>query len=173
MVDRAVSRQELGPLEKCPLLHIRFRWQDRPGAFLDILNSIDAILDDNDLPAIHGSSRSVSYARLYIAAGRTADGDLTIRLHAPAPGNGRGNRFVTEQLARKISTAAAVAASAGRDPRVPGAYPYERQSPVVRIDLLGNALSRREPAPRAAQPSTACQDRSAACACARIVKGVT
>jgi len=147
VVNGRVSRRELGQFEKCPLLHIRFRWQERPGAFLDILNSIDAVLG-SDPPAIHRPRRSVSYARLYIAAGRTADGDLTIRIHPPAPWNGRGNRLMTEQLGRKISTAAAEAASAGRDPQIPGGYPDGRQNPVIRIDLLGKALSRPGGDPR-------------------------
>jgi hypothetical protein len=60
-----VSRWELGSLQKCQLLHIRFRWQDHPGAFLDVLDSIGAVLDDNP-PAIRQADRSVSYARLFI-----------------------------------------------------------------------------------------------------------
>jgi hypothetical protein len=129
-VNANVSRRELGPFQKCPLLHIRFRWQDRPGAFLDVLDSIDAVLDD-DPPAIRRAGRSVSYARLFIATGRIADGDLTVRVHAPT-----GTRLMAEQLARRIR-AGALEASAGRDSRVPGGHPDEQQKPVIRVDLLG------------------------------------
>jgi hypothetical protein len=139
-VNATVSRRELGPLVKCPLLHIRFHWDDRPSAFLDVLKSIDAVLD-NDPPAIHRASRSVSYARLYIATGRIAEGDLTVRIHPSAQRNAHANRLITEQLARKITAAAALEASSRRDSRVPVRYLDGRQDPVIRIDLLGKALS--------------------------------
>jgi hypothetical protein len=130
MVKANVSRRGLGPFRNCPLVHIRFRWQDRPGAFLNVLDAIDAVLDD-DPPAIRRAGRSVSYARLFIATGRIADGDLTVRVHAPT-----GTRLMTEQLARRIR-AGALEASAGRDSRVSGGHPDEQQKPVIRIDLLG------------------------------------
>jgi hypothetical protein len=129
-VKTNVSRRELGPFEKCQLLHIRFRWQDHPGAFLDVLDSIDAVLDDNP-PAIRRAGRSVSYARLFIANGQVAEGDLTVRLHSPPR-----TRLMTEQLAQRIS-ARALEASAGHDSRVSGGHPDEQQKPVIRIDLLG------------------------------------
>jgi hypothetical protein len=149
-VNAKVSRRELGPFERCPLLHIRFHWDDRPSAFLDVLKSIDAILD-NDPPAIRRASRSVSYARLYIATGRIAEGDLTVRIHSSAQRDGHRNRLMTEQLARKISAAAALEANARRDPRVPGRYLDGQQDPVIRIDLLGKALS----GPKSVPASTA------------------
>ena len=130
MVNANVSRQELGPFQKCPLLHIMFRSQDHPGAFLDVLDSINAVLD-GDPPAIRRADRSVSYARLFIATGRTAEGDLTVRAHTPT-----GARLMTEQLARTIS-AKALEASAGRDSRVSGGHPDEQQKPVIHIELLG------------------------------------
>ena len=137
VVNAEVSGRELGPIRKCPLLHVRFHWQDRPGAFLDVLESIDAALADGP-PAFHRTSRSVSYARLSIATGRTADGDLTVRLHDTVPSDGHGNLLPTGQLARKIS-AAALHASAGRHGRVAGSSPDGQQNPVVRVDLLGRA----------------------------------
>jgi hypothetical protein len=130
MVNANVSRQELGPFQKCLLLHIMFRSQDHPGAFLDVLDSIDAVLDD-DPPAIRRTNRSVSYARLFIAGGRVAEGDLTVRVHTPT-----GTRLMTEQLARTIS-ARTLEASAGRDSRVSGGHPDEQQRPVIHIELLG------------------------------------
>lgn len=143
-VNAKVSLRELGPFVKCPLMHIRFRWQDRPGAFFDVLKSIDAILE-NDPPAFRRTSRSVSYARLYIATGRIAEGDLTVRIHPSARWDGNGNRFMTEQLARKISAAAALEASAGHDARITGRYLDGRQNPVIRVDVLGEVLSGPEP----------------------------
>jgi hypothetical protein len=130
MVKANVNRQELGPFQKRPLVHIRFRWQDRPGALLDVLDAIDAALD-HDPPAIRRAGRSVSYARLFIAAGRIADGDLTVRVHAPT-----GTRLMAEQLARRIS-AGALEASARRDCRAAARHPDEQQKPVIRVDLLG------------------------------------
>ena len=130
MVKANVTRRGLGPFQNCPLVHIRFRWQDGPGAFLNVLDAIDAVLD-HDPPAIRRAGRSVSYARLFIATGRIADGDLTVRVHAPT-----GTRLMTEQLARRIR-AGALEASAGRDSRVSGGHPDEQHQPVIRIDLLG------------------------------------
>jgi hypothetical protein len=121
LVNAPVSADDLGPLDECPLVHIRFRSQDRPGAFLGVLNSIDATLAGPPL-AIARPGRSVSFARMSIATGRMADGDLTIRVHDPAQVDGHGNQLMTEQLARKISA---------------GAAPDGRRNPVIRVDLLG------------------------------------
>jgi hypothetical protein len=138
VIKARVSLDGLGPFQKCQLLHIRFRWQDRPGAFLDVLDALDANLCQ-DPPAIRPVSRSMSYARLYIATGRIADGDLTVRVHVPAGAGQHGNQLLTEQLARRISAAAALEASAARHSRDPRGYLDGWQSPVIRIDLLGQA----------------------------------
>jgi hypothetical protein len=134
-VNANVSRRELGTFEKCPLLHVRFRWQDRPGALLDVLNSIDAILDD-DPPAVRRAARSVSFARVFIASGRIAEGDLTVRIHALG-----SKPLEAGQLARRIS-AAAQEASTGRDLRISHESHLDgRQKPVILVDLLGAPLS--------------------------------
>jgi hypothetical protein len=139
VVNGRVSRRELGQFEKCPLLHIRFRWQERPGAFLDILNSIDAVLG-SDPPAIHRPRRSVSYARLYIAAGRTADGDLTIRIHPPAPWNGRGNRLMTEQPTWPEAEQLASGPHALCRPASPAARPECQPAPDPRGSCTGTSI---------------------------------
>src|SRR5260370_20677313 len=100
-VNEKVSLQQLGLMDQCPLLRIRFRWQDRPGAFLYVLNSVSSALD-KDPHAIRLDARSVSYARLHVATGRVAEGDLTIRIHRPPQEKKDWNRAIREQMARKI-----------------------------------------------------------------------
>jgi len=40
VIDKNVSLSQLGPLTQHPLLRIRFRWQDQPGAFLNVVPAI-------------------------------------------------------------------------------------------------------------------------------------
>jgi len=136
LVNGVVSYRQLGSLRECPLLRIRFRWQDRPGAFLNVLDSVDSVLEKNP-PGIPLANRSVSYASLSVATGQVAEGILTVRIHSPAQDKKDWNRAVREQMAREISTAATLAAQAERDSGSPGRSPSRPENPVISIDLLG------------------------------------
>ena len=65
-----------------PILHVHFRWQDRPGATLNVLDAISSALQEA-LPRSRRRDWSVSYARLRVLTGQVATARLTIRMHIP------------------------------------------------------------------------------------------
>jgi hypothetical protein len=150
MIDKNVSLQQLGPLTQHPLLRIRFRAQDRPGAFLNIVQAIGEFLD-KESPPILRERWSISYARLQLATGQVALGHLTIRLHDVTQNRRRWNSGKTEQMAREVSARAALLATvAGR--AGPAGSPYSNQDPIVRVDFVSKdppsepiRLARSEP----------------------------
>jgi hypothetical protein len=145
VVNGKVSAEMLGPMISSRLVRIRFRWQDRPGGFLNVLNSINSAFK-LDPPAIHLQDRSVSYARIQVATGRIAEGDLTVRLHSPADDRVVWTPTLTERMARNISADAARDAIRRDTPRLGTADYLDRpENPVIRIDLLGGDLLWRTP----------------------------
>ena len=136
VINGKVSLDQLGPMVPCPLVRIRFRWQDRPGGFLNVLNSINKALQQNP-PGISQQERSVSYARLHVATGRVAEGDLTIRLQSAAHDGMQWTPTLAERMARNISADSAIDATERHDPRLGASYPDRPENPVIRIDLLG------------------------------------
>ena len=155
VINGKVSMDQLGPMIPCPLVRIRFRWQDRPGGFLSVLNSVNRALEQ-DPPAIGQKDRSVSYARLHVATGRIAEGDLTVRLQSPARDRMDWTPALMERMARNISADAALDAVGPHDPRLGTGYPDRPENPVVRIDLLGGDLLGHAPRPltRGSSPDT-------------------
>ena len=146
VINGRVSLDQLGPIVPCPLVRIRFRWQERPGGFLSVLNSINSALERKP-PAIGRKDRSVSYARLHVATGRIAEGDLTVRLHSPARDGLNWTQALTERMTRNISADAVLEANATYDPRLSNGYRDRPENPVIHIDLLGGDLLRRAPQP--------------------------
>lgn len=144
VINGKVSLDQLGPMVSSPLIRIRFRWQDRPGGFLNVLNSINGVFGQSP-PAIGQEDRSVSYARLHVAVGRIAEGDLTVRLH-PEDHNGLNwTPALTERMARNISADAVLDAIRRHDPRLVAGYPARPENPVIRIELLGVDVPGRAP----------------------------
>jgi hypothetical protein len=135
LVDKELCRDQLGPVTQYPLLRVRYRWQDRPGAFLNVLNSISRVLSE-ELPSIQPDDWSVSYARVQVVTGRIAFGRLTIRLHA-APDKVAGwNVRKVEEIARKVATLAVIEAAAGQ-PSGSQLDDLDRpEDPVISIDLI-------------------------------------
>ncbi len=156
VINGKVSFDLLGQMVPCPLVRIRFRWQDRPGGFLNVLNSINSALLQ-DPPMIDQKDRSVSYARLHVATGRIAEGDLTVRLQSPARDGMGWTPALMERMARNISADAALEAIGRHDPRLGAGYPDRPENPVIRIDLLGGDMLGRVPRPltRGSLPDTA------------------
>jgi hypothetical protein len=132
LVDETVTREQLGPMVQCPLLRIRFRWQDRPGAFLNVLSSMDDFLRKPPL----GLGSSVSYARLQVASGRVAHGYLTIRMHPPARLQGDWNSIGTGQLGRHIGALATLQAAPAQTSGFRGDGRLPAENPVIRVDLI-------------------------------------
>lgn len=82
VLDKRLSKQELGPEIDDPMLRANFHLQDRPGAFLTVIDSISDVLR-KDLRLEH-QAWSISYARLEVLTGQVATGQLTIRADVPA-----------------------------------------------------------------------------------------
>jgi hypothetical protein len=84
LVDRRTSRLGLdSPSDRGdPLLAVRFRWPDRPGAFMNMLDIIARVLSE-ELPAVKQKDWSVSFARLRVLTGQVALGRLTIHMRVP------------------------------------------------------------------------------------------
>ncbi len=144
VIDKNVSLKQLGPLTQHPLLRIRFRGPDRPGAFLNIVQAIGEFLE-KESPPIARERWSVSYARLQVATGQIALGHLTIRLHDDTQDRQRWNSDKVKQMAREVTARAALLAALERQPgprrtfeRQPGLprNPDSNQDPVVRVDFV-------------------------------------
>jgi hypothetical protein len=134
VIDKNVSLRQLGPLTQHPLLRIRYRTQDRPGAFLNIVQAIDEFLR-KESPPILREYWSISFARLQVATGQVALGHLTIRLHDVTQDRRRWNSGKTEQMAREVSARAALLATVGEQAGPPR-NPDSNQNPVVHVDFI-------------------------------------
>lgn len=134
VIDKNVSLRQLGPLTQHPLLRIRYRAQDRPGAFLNIVQAIGEFLD-NESPPIPREHWSISFARLQVATGQVALGHLTIRLHDATQDRRRWNSGKLEQMAREVSARAVLLATVGGQAGPPRS-PDSNQDPVVRVDFI-------------------------------------
>ena len=134
VIDKNVSLRQLGPLTQHPLLRIRYRAQDRPGAFLNIVQAIGEFLE-KESPPIPREHWSISFARLQVATGQIALGHLTIRLHDVTQDRQRWNSGKTEQMAREVSARAGLLATVGEQAGPPR-NPDGTQDPVVRVDFV-------------------------------------
>jgi hypothetical protein len=118
-----------------------FRWQDRPGATMNVLTAIGTALRET-LPAIDGQDWSVSYARLQVITGQVAIARMTLRLHVPWQSVDHWTPDYVEETARKIEYLAAGAAAkqaaqaAGRAPEAAPDVLRTPEEPVVRIDRI-------------------------------------
>jgi hypothetical protein len=134
LVNEELSREQLGLVTEYPLLRVHFHWQDRPGALLNVLNSLSEILADG-LPSIGKDHWSISYARTQVAAGRAALARLTIRIHiAPGKLDSWGPNF--EEIERKVRTLAALKSVAGRGASSSGDELGTPDDPVISVDLI-------------------------------------
>ena len=116
----------------------------RAGGGSHVLNSINGVFGQSP-PAIGQEDRGVSYARLHVAVGRIAEGDLTVRLHPAAHDGLNWTPALTERMARNISADAVLNAIRRHDPRLVAGYPPRPENPVIRIELLGVGIPGRAP----------------------------
>jgi hypothetical protein len=143
LLSRPLNHEDMEPVveQAYPMLHVYFRWQDRPGATLNVLESISTTLQEA-LPAIGGKDWSVSYARLQVLTGQVATARLTIRMHIPPQDIESWTAEHMEEAARKIEYLAAGAAAkqaaeaAGRAPEASTDALNRPEEPVVRIDRI-------------------------------------
>ena len=80
LINEKLNRSELVPFTEYPLLRVHFRWHDRPGAILNVLDSLSKTLAD-EFPSINELEWSVSYARARAPADGAAVARLTLRIH--------------------------------------------------------------------------------------------
>jgi hypothetical protein len=143
LLSRQLSRADMEPIGEhaYPMLRVHFRWQDRPGATLNVLTAIGTTLREA-LPVIGDEDWSVSYARLQVLTGQEAIARLTIRLHVPPQVVEGWTPDDMEETARKIEYMAADAAAkqaaeaAGRAPDGTAGALNTPEEPVVRIDRI-------------------------------------
>lgn len=162
-VDKQLSRDELGGVTRYPypLLRVRFRWQDRPGALLNMIRSINEVLTEA-LPSLHRQDWSISYASLQVLTGQVAGGWLTIRMHLRAERIKGWDPGRMEEMGRKIETLATARAAGRQRPRSSGTGLGQLEDPVVSIDRikkLGPGRRTGMPAPRTAEPAGVLPDR--------------
>lgn len=136
VIDKRLSRRELEPVspDKSPLLRVRFRWRDRPGASLNVLNSVSTVLGE-ELTGLRQKDWSVSYARIQVVTGQVALGMLTIRMHIHAEEISGWNFSKMEEIGRKIETLAAAEAVKRKTPS-PGDELDKPEDPVISIDRI-------------------------------------
>ena len=143
LLSQPLSREDMEPTEEhsYPMLRMHFRWQDRPGATMNVLTAIGTALRETQ-PAIDGKDWSVSYARLQVITGQVAIARMTLRLHVPWQAVDHWTPDYMEETARKIEYLAAGAAAkqaaqaAGLAPEAGPDVLRAPEEPVVRIDRI-------------------------------------
>jgi hypothetical protein len=126
-LDQRLSWTELGHATGYSILRARFRWQDQPKAFLNVLYSIQKGLN-GELASLERKDWSVSYALAQVLTGQVAVGHLTICVHKPA-GEIEWNDDMMREMGRKMNREAAEAArNAAADSAEDGAGPPENPS---------------------------------------------
>ena len=138
LINERLSREQLGAITHYPLLRVHFYWRDRPGALLNVLNSLSKTLKEEE-PSINENRWSVSYARTQIAAGRAALARLTVRLHM-SPHELDLWRPNFEDIERKIRARTRLEAEAGN-----ANLPYDEQTapedPVISVSLMKTPIN--------------------------------
>jgi hypothetical protein len=137
LLCKPLSRDDLEPAadQPYPMLRVHFSWQDRPGAILNVLESINQALIEA-LPDIAAKDWSVAYARVQVLIGQVGRGRLTIRMHVSQQKVQDWDAARMVEMARKVETTAASEA-AGR-----GAHgsavdsPEKPAEPVIAIDRI-------------------------------------
>jgi hypothetical protein len=79
-LDKWQSRQDLGLAEQDPLLRVHMRTPDRPGATLEVLESLRETLSEMAPESLGERDWKVWYARVVVAHGNLAQIQLTVRL---------------------------------------------------------------------------------------------
>ena len=79
-LDKWQSRLDLGMAERYPLLRVHMRTPDRPGATLEVLESIREALREMAPESLGERDWNVWYARVAVAHGNIAQIQLTVRL---------------------------------------------------------------------------------------------
>ena len=136
LVNEWRCQDQLGRAEKDPLLQVHFRSPDRPGALLNVLESLNTTLDE-ELPTSEVGSWRVWHAQTQVTTGNAALTRLTVRLHTQAGNVESWNPVIYEEIERKVRTLAtnAFAIDPNPDRRVDGDS-YGAEDPVISVSLI-------------------------------------
>jgi hypothetical protein len=135
LVDKELSRADLAPARQYPMVRVRYRWQDHPGAFLHVVQSISGTLC-GELDSFGPDDWSISYARIQVITGRMALGRVALRLHTSPLAVADWGQRKMEEIERRVASLAATEAMRGQSP-APGGLDLERfDDVVISIDLI-------------------------------------
>lgn len=141
-LDKWLSRDDLGTAPPKPVLSVRIRTPDRPGATLDVLESLRDAFTERMPGAITMHDWNVWYARIGVPDGNLAHVQLTIILPADAShpvGKPIENWAAAElvEIERRTLTLAAQKFAAARPAsQSPSAGPDAPGETVIRVELL-------------------------------------
>jgi hypothetical protein len=135
LINRWRTQAQLGHVKQQPLLRVYFRAQDRPGALLDVLESLGTTLQDN-LPSFKKAKWRVWHAHIRLT-GHAAETRLTVRLDTDALNLGEWGPGIFDNIARKVRALAARDAAAAQI--TAGSFGYESdvpEDPVITVSLI-------------------------------------
>ena len=131
VLNKQLSRHELGPETDDPMLRAHFHSRDRPGAFLAVIDSISAELRVQfDLEQ---QDWGISYARLEVLTGEVATGQLTIRARRARLPAGKLESWSPATM-EEIGGARMNSAAGGAAGSADGLGPAE--NPVISLDRM-------------------------------------
>lgn len=140
-LDTWQSRTDLGAAQRYPLLRVHMRTPDRPGATLEVLESLRETLEEMAPPGSLGERDwNVWYARVAVAAGNVALIQLTARLAldpatAPPAGGNHGGLADFSKIERHALALAASKMAAAR--RAHGSFDPGLDAPVDTVVSVG------------------------------------
>ena len=105
VVNEWRSREQLGYVERRPLLRVHFRAQDRPGTLLDVLDALSMALQE-ELPSFSARKLHTWYAHTQVIGGADP-ASLTVRLDTEAEKVESWNASTCHDTERKIWNLAA------------------------------------------------------------------
>ena len=132
LVNKDLTRSDLGSAGKFPVLRIHFRWRDMPGALHNVLTALEATLREPP-HSIDPANWSIMYAQAQVSGGRSVQARVTIRIH-----NARAASWKPGDLAeigQKVQMLAAQEAVAVR-PADPGGREDPPEDPAISVELI-------------------------------------
>ena len=132
LVNKELTRSDLGSAGKFPVLRIHFRWQDRPGGLLNVLTALSATLRETP-HSIEPTDWSIMYAQAQVSGGRSVQARVTIRIHNPKAASWKLGDLA--EIGQKVQMLAAQEATAG-SPADPGGGEDPPEDPAISVELI-------------------------------------
>ena len=141
-LDKWQSRKDLGAAQQYPLLRVHMRTPDRPGATLEVLESLRETLQEIAPGSLGDRDWNVWYARVVVAAGNVALIQLTARLAVDPEAvlsvaeNHRGLAEFSKIERQSLALAARKMAAAGHSGGSPDPGVDAPVDTVIRVGLV-------------------------------------